>query len=226
MAAGDDGVEQQLIQQLDALIDEAPDDELAAARGRRTLMDELLRKSPRVAPEGGGALLFNASPRIAPADGVAPRTSSTRVKPLWRSEASPRVAPDGGGALLFNASPRVAPAGVPEGAAPVPRVYTVRFHLRHFHLRFECAIDGAVTNTYRLLAPLDAKDEEAVRTFTPFGGRGARPPPRWASTAILTPRATSRRTNAPTGHSILLFANKIASINLRNESRFYRIFRI
>ena len=32
MAAGDDGVEQQLIQQLDALIDEGPDDELAAAR--------------------------------------------------------------------------------------------------------------------------------------------------------------------------------------------------
>ena len=67
--------------------------------------------------------------------------------------------------------------GVEIGAAPVPRVYTVRFHLRHFNLRFECAIDGAVTNTYRLLAPLDAKDEEAVRTFTPFGGRGARPPP-------------------------------------------------
>ena len=70
MAAGD-GVEQQLIQQLDALIEEGPDDELEAARGRRTLMDELLRKSPRVAPEGGGALLFNASPRIAPADGAA-----------------------------------------------------------------------------------------------------------------------------------------------------------
>ena len=122
MTAGDDGVEQQLIQQLDALIDEGPDDELAAARGRRTLMDELLRKSPRVAPEGGGALLFNASPRIAPADGVAPRTSSTRVKPLWRSEASPRIAPDGGGAILFNASPRVAPVGVSEGAAPVPRL--------------------------------------------------------------------------------------------------------
>ena len=114
MAAGD-GVEQQLIQQLDALIEEGPDDELEAARGRRTLMDELLRKSPRVAPEGGGALLFNASPRIAPADGAAPLTSS-RVKPLWRSEASPRIAPDGGGALLFNASPRVAP----EGAALVP----------------------------------------------------------------------------------------------------------
>ena len=32
MAAGDDGVEQELIQQLDALIDEGPDDELAAAR--------------------------------------------------------------------------------------------------------------------------------------------------------------------------------------------------
>ena len=118
MAAGD-GVEQQLIQQLDALIDEGPDDELAAARGRRTLMDELLQKSPRVAPEGGGALLFNASPRIAPADGAAPLMSSPRVKPLWRSEASPRIAPDGGGALLFNASPRVAPVGMPEGAAPV-----------------------------------------------------------------------------------------------------------
>ena len=86
MAAGDDGVEQQLIQQLDALIDEGPDDELAAARGRRTLMDELLRKSPRVAPEGGGALLFNASPRVAPSEGAAPLTSSPRVKPLWRSE--------------------------------------------------------------------------------------------------------------------------------------------
>ncbi len=122
MAAGDDGVEQQLIQQLDALIDEPADDELAAARGRRTLMDELLQKSPRVAPEGGGALLFNASPRVAPSEGAAPLTSSPRVKPLWRSEASPRIAPDGGGAILFNASPRVAPVGVPEGAAPVPRV--------------------------------------------------------------------------------------------------------
>ena len=94
--AADDGVEQQLIQQLDALIDEPADDELAAARGRRTLMDELLRKSPRVAPEGGGALLFNASPRVAPSEGAAPLTSSPRVKPLWRSEASPRIAPDGG----------------------------------------------------------------------------------------------------------------------------------
>ena len=102
--AADDGVEQQLIQQLDALIDEPADDELAAARGRRTLMDELLRKSPRVAPEGGGALLFNASPRVAPSEGAAPLTSSPRVKPLWRSEASPRIAPDGGGAILFNAS--------------------------------------------------------------------------------------------------------------------------
>ena len=121
MAAGDDGVEQQLIQQLDALIEEGPDDELAA-RGRRTLMDELLRKSPRVAPEGGGALLFNASPRIAPSG----RRGATHVvgqrQALWRSEASPRIAPDGGGALLFNASPRVAPVGVPEGAAPVPRL--------------------------------------------------------------------------------------------------------
>ena len=70
MAAGDDGVEQQLIQQLDALIE---DDELEAARGRRTLMDELLRKSPRVAPEGGGALLFNASPRIAIHNGAPNR---------------------------------------------------------------------------------------------------------------------------------------------------------
>ena len=121
MAAGD-SVEQQLIQQLDALIEEGPDDELAAARGRRTLMDELLRKSPRVAPEDGGAILFNASPRVAPSEGAAPLTSSTRVKPLWRSEASPRIAPDGGGAILFNASPRVAPVGVPEGAAPVPRL--------------------------------------------------------------------------------------------------------
>ena len=85
-------------------------------------MDELLRKSPRVAPEDGGAILFNASPRVAPSEGAAPLTSSTRVKPLWRSEASPRIAPDGGGAILFNASPRVAPVGVPEGAAPVPRV--------------------------------------------------------------------------------------------------------
>ena len=50
MTAGDDGVEQQLIQELDALIEEGPDDELAAARGRRTLMEELLRKSPRVSP--------------------------------------------------------------------------------------------------------------------------------------------------------------------------------
>ena len=66
--------------------------------------------------------MFNASSRIAPADGAAPRTSSPRVKPLWRSEASPRIAPDGGGALLFNASPRVAPVGVTEGAAPVPQV--------------------------------------------------------------------------------------------------------
>ena len=46
MAAGD-GVEKELIQQLDALIDEGPDDELEAARGRRTLMDELLQNEQK-----------------------------------------------------------------------------------------------------------------------------------------------------------------------------------
>ena len=90
MAASEtEGVEQQLIQQLDALIDEPADDELAAARGRRTLMDELLQKSPRVAPEGGGAILFNASPRVAPVgmpEGAAPTDERTTRLP-----ASPRA---------------------------------------------------------------------------------------------------------------------------------------
>ena len=50
MTAGDDGVEQQLIQQLDALIDEGPDDELAAARGRRTLITAEIAARGAAAP--------------------------------------------------------------------------------------------------------------------------------------------------------------------------------
>ena len=94
MAAGDDGVEQQLIQQLDALIDEGPaDDELAAARGRRTLMDELLRKSPRVARKVAARSCSTRRPgsRLPKARRHSPPPT---VKPLWRSEgASPRIAP-------------------------------------------------------------------------------------------------------------------------------------
>ena len=95
------------------------------------------RKSPRVAPaDGGGAFLFNASPRVAP-EGVPVRTQAslswspsasprqpTRVEPIGAArqraspsagvvpDASPRQ-PDGGfwSRLSPQKSPRVAPAG-------------------------------------------------------------------------------------------------------------------
>ena len=65
------------------------------------------RKSPRVAPaDGGGAFLFNASPRVAP-DGVPVRTqASPRVPPIGaaRHRASPSAVAPGG--ALSDASPR------------------------------------------------------------------------------------------------------------------------
>ena len=93
-------------------------------------MDELLRKSPRVAPEGGGALLFNASPRVAPSEGAA-TTSAPRVKPVAIRGITAH-APDGGGALLFNASPGRAGRRT-GGAAPVTPPNCRELH-RGWHL--------------------------------------------------------------------------------------------
>jgi hypothetical protein len=75
------------------------------------------RKSPRVAPaDGGGAFLFNASPRVAP-DGVPVRTQASLS---WSPSASPRqptrVEPIG--AARQRASPST---GIAPDASPRPQ---------------------------------------------------------------------------------------------------------
>ena len=79
------------------------------------------RASPRVAPsDGGGAFLFNASPRVAP-EGAPVRTQASQPQ-----GASPRVAPAGGGEILFNASPSVAPGWDSCSVSGITRLATHR----------------------------------------------------------------------------------------------------
>ena len=100
-----DTAEQQLLEQLDALIEEDPRDELAAVLERRKVMDELLRlpRTVRVAPEG-----------------VAPGTASPRVAPNEDRQAR-------GSLISPRVSPRIAPAGVSPSLSPGRRIAPIGY---------------------------------------------------------------------------------------------------